>query len=389
MANLEWREEAPRDQRGSNQGKSRVPPRLVDFFADGGCCRRIRFGLEEWTATFSDLLRRGSGGVIAKHSIPGFTCWCSPSRICGFLQVGPPQMLAEVSAALSVPTTVGRPEGDEAAVVRRQNKYLAVTWYTNLGFNNMRFILETALYLARLLDRQLILPPRLRMRTCLDEAVCLQSKCIKQDGHFWCPTTSFLSWSELNRAGAVNPKVTAEFLKGKTRRAVDGAFSEMFSKSTLFLDSLASLPPTVRTGLNSTGHYSPPSTSKAVEFDFYKFHLGCELTYSKVDTATWSSTRDRDTAMGIRGLVDEYGDMSEEVLHLKGTPHNIGLTPTYVSFLFTDCMRAAVVDFAEIHTSVWNDPLESCSATLWTPTSVPGGKRVALRNECVSSVFLT
>ena len=28
------------------------------------------------------------------------------------------------------------------------SKYLQITWYTNLGFNNVRFILESALYVA-------------------------------------------------------------------------------------------------------------------------------------------------------------------------------------------------------------------------------------------------
>eukprot|EP00038_Savillea_parva_P029640 m.72421 g.72421 ORF g.72421 m.72421 type:complete len:867 (+) comp8782_c1_seq1:216-2816(+) len=206
-------------------------------------------------------------------------------------------------------------------------KYLVITWYTNLGFNNMRFILETALYLAHLLDRTLIVPPRLRMRTCVDDALCDASGCVKQqDDHYWCPLTSFLSWSELSRAGAVNPKDLKALLAGKSRHNADGAFADMFSKATLYIDAIADLPPDVRRSLNATGHYEG---NDPLTFDYHRFHLGCELSYFKVQKQRWNGTKPEDKALAIRGLVEDYGGVTEDVLHLKGTPHNIGLTPTF------------------------------------------------------------
>ena len=118
---------------------------------------------------------------------------------------------AQKLPALSVPKVTDGPAGSKpepkvhspAMSVHTEtpkssaNKYLQVTWFTNLGFNNVRFILEETLYLARLLNRKLMVTPALRMRKCMDEVQCAKTKCTKKDDTYWCPTTMFLKWGSL------------------------------------------------------------------------------------------------------------------------------------------------------------------------------------------------
>lgn len=147
-----------------------------------------------------------------------------------------------------------------------------------------------------------------------------------------------MSWSELNLAGAVNPTDRVAFNKGKVKRDVSDAFPQMFSKETLFLDTLEELPSDVRGALNGSGHYQTAVTKSSngkAGFDYHKFHLGCELTYSKVQKVKWDPAKEKDHGLAIRGFVEEFGHFSEPILHLKGTPHNIGLTPTYVFILLS------------------------------------------------------
>lgn len=210
---------------------------------------------------------------------------------------------------------------------KRGNNYLKITWYTNLGFNNMRFIMEEALYLAKLLNRKLILAPQLRMRRCLDDEVCETTDCTVRGGNYWCPVTGFLSWSALSSSGAViiQKENEKKFMKGKTVHEVDGAFDDIWKNTTLYLEKL---PPTVKGRLDAAGALAD---DQPLKFKYHKFQLGCELSYFRTKELTWDSSKAKDSDVRIKGFVDMYGNDDANILYLKGIPHHIGLTPTFWS----------------------------------------------------------
>ena len=102
-----------------------------------------------------------------------------------------------------------------------------------------------------------------------------------------------------------------------------GAFGEMFSKDTLYLDRI---PPSLVGKLNASHHYK--SNLPHVKVHFWRFQLGCELSYFETKEQIWNSNNKKNAAQRVHGFVDEFADVKESVLFLGGTPHNIGLTPT-------------------------------------------------------------
>ena len=171
--------------------------------------------------------------------------------------------------------------------------------------------------------------PKLRMRKCTDQAACAKTKCVEKDAgkdgkEYWCPIHDFVAWGPLKAAGAVIVQNEDSFLKTKKMRTIDGAFPRMFSEKTLALDYI---PKNVKSKLNATKQY--PAGQPKLQFTYWRFHLGCELSYFEVKKQTWDSKRKKDAPLQIMSVVDEYGGFDEAVLHLKGTPHNIGLTPSF------------------------------------------------------------
>lgn len=208
-------------------------------------------------------------------------------------------------------------------------RYLRITWHTNLGFNNMRFILESAMYLSQILGRRLMVAPKLRMRKCTDRSACEKTKCVEEDAgkdgkEYWCPIHDFISWGPLKAAGALIVQNEDSFLKSKKIRTIKGAFPRMFSDKTLTLDHV---PTSIKSKLNATNQY--PAGQPKNQFTYWRFHLGCELSYFEVKKQTWDSRRKKDAPLQIISVVDEYGKFDDTVLHLDGTPHNIGLTPSF------------------------------------------------------------
>eukprot|EP00039_Didymoeca_costata_P000065 m.43999 g.43999 ORF g.43999 m.43999 type:complete len:774 (+) comp10032_c0_seq1:151-2472(+) len=215
----------------------------------------------------------------------------------------------------------------EASAVKKKKMigFLKIQFHTNLGFNNVRFILEEGLYIANLLNRRLLLPPKIRMRTCLNDTLCKETDCTKdpKQTNFWCPITSFLAWKNLKDVGAAIVQNEGKFFKDKSQRTIEKAFDEMFNNDNLYLDKI---PSKIKKRLNSTGHKdlaSPP-----LRFIFWKFKLGCELSYFEAKKFTWDSSKQKDSQKSIRGFIDEFGDVKETLLTLGGTPHFIGKTPT-------------------------------------------------------------
>eukprot|EP00050_Salpingoeca_kvevrii_P013276 m.27738 g.27738 ORF g.27738 m.27738 type:complete len:814 (+) comp4819_c0_seq1:485-2926(+) len=207
-----------------------------------------------------------------------------------------------------------------------RDKYLRIRWFKHLGFNNMRFIMEMALNLGALLQRKVMFPPTLRMRRCVDPVRCaIAPGCTEieeRDGpKYWCPLTAFVDEDALVRSGAVIVDSDNEFIRGKKQNHVKDAFGLIYSEETLWLERLPD---------NVKGHLRPDHTAshELASMLYWRYHLGCELSYFRIKPESWTS---RSKAKQIYGFVDEYGEDESDVLFLDGTPHHIGLTPTFWS----------------------------------------------------------
>jgi hypothetical protein len=248
----------------------------------------------------------------------------------------PPLSLPATNSAALIQTPGSKIQKVIKQPVSDQN-YLRIKWHTNLGFNNMRFILENSLYLSQLIGRRLMVAPRLRMRKCIDPVACAKTKCIEKEvvhkdengkevkeTEFWCPINDFVAWGPIKATGAVIIQNEETFLKTKTMKTIKGAYHRMFSKQTLALDHV---PDTISKKLNQTGQY--PEGAQPQKFSYWRFHLGCELSYFEVKKETWDSRRKKDAGLQIYSVADEYNRYTEQVLFLAGIPHFIGLTPTF------------------------------------------------------------
>jgi len=160
----------------------------------------------------------------------------------------------------------------------------------------------------------------------VDEARCAKTKCAKKDGTYWCPMTSFLAWGAMKAQGAVIVQNEDKFMQNRSTKKFAKAFDEMFSKETLYLDRL---PAAVAGKLSAERRY--PAKGPPLKFSYWRFQLGCELSYFEIKEATWNSKKAKNAALQVRGLTDEFAGITESVLFLGGTPHNIGLTPTFWS----------------------------------------------------------
>jgi hypothetical protein len=235
----------------------------------------------------------------------------------------PPLDVAPAPAARS------QPRANVAPAKVRPDRFLQITWFTNLGFNNMRFILESALSMAHLLERRLMITPQLRMRKCTDPELCAKTKCTKRKTgnkgeEYWCPINAFVSWGPLKAAGAVITQDVKKFVQNKKRISVPEAYTNMFSDTTLYLDKM---PKLLEGKLDSAGFY--PKNAARVKLPYYRFHLGCELSYFEVKEQQWDSNRAKDRSKAIFSVAETFGNYTETILHLGGTPHNIGLTPAF------------------------------------------------------------
>ena len=187
----------------------------------------------------------------------------------------------------------------------------------------MRFILEMALYLADLLQRKLIVPPYLRMRKCDNPQICAKTSCVVRKDDYWCPTELFLDKESLAEAGGEIVADEVEFLKDKTTEHLKDAFAGIYSKDSLWFERL---PESVAPRLNADHSVIPEAQGEQLfTLPYYRFHLGCELSYFNVQPFKWTTSSKEKK---VFGFYNEFANISADVLYLDGTPHSIGLTPT-------------------------------------------------------------
>ena len=173
------------------------------------------------------------------------------------------------------------------------------------------------LVLGQLLSRRVLAPEHLRMRVCTDESLCAKAGCMKKQDKeqlWWCPLTAFLDGKALQAAGVVMPKDESKYLRNKAIKIVKAAYENFYNPQQLWLDSI---PPSVKPVADGT----IPADSK---FDFWSYHLGCELSYFRQKQEHWTARRKEKK---VFSFLTEFGGIKDEVLDLDGTPHNIGHTP--------------------------------------------------------------
>jgi len=203
-------------------------------------------------------------------------------------------------------------------------KLLKMQWPMHLGFNNVRFQFEIAIYLASLLKRQLVAPARLRMRDCLDKALCEKSRCSRfLDENWWCPTELFLD-ADMLKFGADVLLVLPDdesLQAGLSSIVVPNAFDRMYADDAVWVERL---PYQIRQ-LIGPDHVHPPSEGNGtVALHYQKFDLGCELSYNHQRTFIWG---DEPGKVEVYGFWDEFKGISESVLNLQGEVLRVGKTP--------------------------------------------------------------
>jgi hypothetical protein len=173
------------------------------------------------------------------------------------------------------------------------------------------------------LGRQLILPSYLRMRKCVDDALCTNNICEEQDiGEFWCPFSVFMNMDRLKRAGAIDIRESEDpIILEDNPVVVSGIFDRLYSQRELWLDKI---PTNIRTRLHNNA-----ITDSSVKFPYFKFRAGCEMTRVLIESPRWDS---RSSLTHIYSFKEELAAHEDApLLHLDGTPHFIGLTPFFWS----------------------------------------------------------
>lgn len=202
-------------------------------------------------------------------------------------------------------------------------RYLEINWLLHLGFNNMRFLLEIGFGMAHQLQRRLLLPSHLRMRRCVNEALCQASPCELRtrgkDVSYWCPITMFVDeYSLVHRGGGLIVPDMAAFeqqLPSDAIQKMPKAFQDVYDESQLWIDDLPSgIEPQEMVGNKYTGPLN--------EVTIFRYHLGCELSYFKVLHKRWSLRENP-----VINVFRRAFDSPKKLLHLEGVPHKIGWTP--------------------------------------------------------------
>jgi hypothetical protein len=202
------------------------------------------------------------------------------------------------------------------------DRFLRLDWPLHLGFNNMRFIMEMGMAMARALRRRLLLPTHLRVRGCQSSAQCLAAGCELRGGDngVWCPLGLFLDQTAWQRAGALLEGEQAG--ANLTEAHMADAFAPVYNKSTLCLEDWP----------QTDGGQAPAVV--------YRYHLGCEFAYMKLQEVR------RATAAPVLRFGDLFAS-EVQVLHLMGAPHRIGQAP----FLWPS-RQAALAAEAHWHTGL-------------------------------------
>ena len=135
--------------------------------------------------------------------------------------------------------------------------------------------------MAQALNRRLLLPSSLRMRRCVDEELCRQAPCTPPSAtrgskqHYHCPLHHFLDPDLTAAQGGVVVDDVDAMMRERSSRVVDAAFQDVYDKANLWLDSI---PASVQQDMDQGG------TGKLT---YYRYHLGCELSYFKVVQKQW------------------------------------------------------------------------------------------------------
>jgi hypothetical protein len=190
-------------------------------------------------------------------------------------------------------------------------KYLMIDCQRHLGFNNILFIMEMGLYMARMLGRRLAFCGWLRMRRCEDKALCQQSKCQARGSEYECHLGLFLDNAKLREAGLDWYRDEKDLLDRYSTFHDLAAFDDFYAPNALVID-----------------HVPPDATGRDRSvFNYYQIKFTCELVPTKIFRHVYNETAARAANTSLIPFYSKYAAVSDTILYLHGTPHRVGLTP--------------------------------------------------------------
>eukprot|EP00048_Salpingoeca_helianthica_P018789 m.243116 g.243116 ORF g.243116 m.243116 type:complete len:770 (+) comp26966_c0_seq1:53-2362(+) len=253
---------------------------------------------------------------VASNEVQTLNRFFSLQRVLWPALTGPaPSITPSVVSHTLVPRNKRRPitapplNGREGAGA---TKYLMIDCQRHLGFNNMLFVMEMGLYLARMLGRRLAFNGFLRMRRCEDKVLCNKSSCQAYGGEYECPLGLFLDMKQMNEVGIDWYRDEKDLLDRYSAFHDLTAFDTMYAETSLVIDHV----PT-----------DPTTGSPRVSFPYYQIKFTCELVPTKIYRHTYNHTIARATNTTLIDFVAKYAHIQETILYLHGTPHRVGLTP--------------------------------------------------------------
>ena len=203
-------------------------------------------------------------------------------------------------------------------MVSSEKKYLMIDCQRHLGFNNILFVLQMGISVARLLHRTLAFSSHIRMRRCDHNALCQKSVCQRHEGEYHCPFTQFFDPANLAEAGVELIQDEAVLLNTLPAYHDLTAFDEFYNPGTIVIDQIPR---------DAAGHILP-------RFSYYQVHFSCECSPTKIFESVWNGPSIHPKTNTSRKLIEitkRYEHVHDPVLYLHGTPHRIGRTPTFFS----------------------------------------------------------
>eukprot|EP00047_Mylnosiga_fluctuans_P009626 m.263717 g.263717 ORF g.263717 m.263717 type:complete len:734 (-) comp27179_c0_seq1:84-2285(-) len=188
----------------------------------------------------------------------------------------------------------------------KPERFLVVDGQLHLGFNNVLFVLQIALHMARLLGRRLAFPEHIHMRVCADAIACAATPCRRVREFYECPLRLFLDAKVLEGAG-VTLIGESELLAQHPAHHDMTAFDDLYNPSVLWLDEHPR---------NESGALSP-------NFRYYEPSFSCEFINSHYFKYDYPG---RGPGI-VKGFVDRYRAINTTVLYLHGDPHRPSLPP--------------------------------------------------------------
>jgi hypothetical protein len=225
-----------------------------------------------------------------------------------------PPTTTTTTTTTTVPAAVTRPHHRMPANSKNKSKKLlsvpAFHSYSQIGFHSVRYNMEVGFAVARALDRKLILPRYMHMMTCSSPDLCRKSPCESRREVHWCPIDLFWDHATLTAAGGTFDVDRP----GLTKTMHRTAFDDIHDISNIWFDQY---PKELTRQYTMVNHTYQPSSGPLM-FTYYKYTVGCELSFINIGEKRWSSKQKIDASRHFYSLQEQYGADDAELLVLEG-----------------------------------------------------------------------